>query len=250
MSAGLVSIRMLYIAAAHRDHDLWRRAAGQASIPVEFNAVESSAGPKQITHGGIDICIADAGLPDAELRKIIAAARAVKPQPLVILAAPRGAPAVEGADGVFTRPSNPDDARKLIELCVRMKVPTRVLIVDDSGTMRGIVRKILSGSRFALDIREAGEGLAALKELRGGRFGMVFLDYNMPGLNGIETLLEIKRASPQLAVVMMTSTPDKTLIERARKAGALAFLKKPFFPSDIDAVLQRHFGLQAAGAQT
>jgi CheY-like chemotaxis protein len=124
-------------------------------------------------------------------------------------------------------------------------LPTRVLIVDDSGTMRSIVRKILSASRFALDIHEAAEGIAALNQLRVGNFGMVFLDYNMPGLNGFETLAEIKRETPKVAVVMMTSTLDNAIADRAHAAGALAFLKKPFYPADIDRVLERYYGLHA-----
>ena len=72
----------------------------------------------------------------------------------------------------------------------------------------------------------------------------MFLDYNMPGFNGFETLSEIKRDTPHVAVVMMTSTLDDGIAERAQAAGALAFLKKPFYPADIDAVLERYYGLQ------
>ncbi len=103
--------------------------------------------------------------------------------------------------------------------------------------MRSIVRKILSASRFALEVQEAEEGIAALGLLRTGNFGIVFLDYNMPGLNGFETLSEIKREIPGVAVVMMTSTLDNAIADRAHASGALAFLKKPFYPKDIDAVL-------------
>jgi CheY-like chemotaxis protein len=71
----------------------------------------------------------------------------------------------------------------------------------------------------------------------------VFLDYNMPGLNGFETLSEIKRESPNVAVVMMTSTVDDAIADRAHASGALAFLKKPFYPADIDRVLERYYGL-------
>jgi len=70
------------------------------------------------------------------------------------------------------------------------------------------------------------------------------VDYNMPGLNGIETVSEIKRQFPRLSVVMMTSTPDGAIAERARVAGATAFLKKPFYPADLDAVLYSVFGLR------
>ena len=67
----------------------------------------------------------------------------------------------------------------------------------------------------------------------------------MPGLNGVETLSEIKRQCPDLHVVIMTSTADDVIAESARRAGAAAFLKKPFYPADIDAILHRIFGLQA-----
>ena len=112
--------------------------------------------------------------------------------------------------------------------------------------MRSIVRKILSASRFALDINEAEEGIAALNQLRSGNFDMVFLDYNMPGLNGFETLSEIKRENPKVAVVMMTAKTDDAIASRARAGGALAFLKKPFYPTDIDAVLLRFYGMSTS----
>ena len=93
----------------------------------------------------------------------------------------------------------------------------------------------------------AAEGVAALEQLRSGKFGLVFLDYNMPGFNGLETLLEIKRENPTVAVVMMTSTLDNAIADRAHAAGALAFLKKPFYPADIDRLLERYYGLHTAG---
>jgi DNA-binding NtrC family response regulator len=67
----------------------------------------------------------------------------------------------------------------------------------------------------------------------------------MPGLNGVETLVEIKRRSPNVDVVIMSSEAAIPVIERASRAGAAAFLKKPFYPADIDAILHRIFGLRA-----
>ena len=142
---------------------------------------------------------------------------------------------------MLVKPQSLEQARRLAEICIRTKIPTRVMIVDDSSTMRSIVRKILTASRFALDIYEAAEGISALNELREGRFGLVFLDYNMPGLNGLETLSEIRRESSNVAVVMITSVVDPAVAERAHAIGALAFLKKPFYPSDIDGVLERYY---------
>ncbi len=84
-----------------------------------------------------------------------------------------------------------------IERCARLRLPNRVLVVDDFPTMRSIVRKILVASRFRLEMSEAQEGVDALKQIATGKFDLVFLDYNMPGLNGVETLAEIKRQYPR-----------------------------------------------------
>jgi CheY-like chemotaxis protein len=111
--------------------------------------------------------------------------------------------------------------------------------------MRSIVRKLLGGSRFATEIAEAEEGIDALKQIASGKFDIVFLDYNMPGLNGVETLSEIKRQHPRVKVVIMTSMPDETVAEKAKAAGAAAFLKKPFYLADIEAVLYSVHGLRA-----
>ncbi|HEX3709101.1 MAG TPA: response regulator [Pseudolabrys sp.] len=245
MSGGdLVSLRMLVVAAALPEVDLWQRGAAMVTVPIEFTAADGTAAAVAILErGGVDICIVDHGLPAADKAAVTKAARSVKPGPLLVMSAPPGTARVEGADGALIKPADAADARKMVEVCIRAKMPTRVLIVDDSGTMRSIVRKILSGSRFSLNVGEAAEGIAALDLLRGGKFDLVFLDYNMPGLNGFETLSEIKRESPQVAVVIMTSTLDNAVAERAKSSGALAFLKKPFYPTDVDAVLERHFGL-------
>jgi len=246
MSSDLISLRMLLIAAARPDQELWRQAASMVSVPIDFVTFEAASAAGALAKGGADICVLDDALPDSDKAAVIKAARAAKPAPLVFMSAAKGGSSrYDGVDGMMTKPKNVDDARKLAEICVRARIPTRVLIVDDSGTMRSIVRKILSASRFALDIHEATEGIAALSQLRNGNFGIVFLDYNMPGLNGFETLSEIKRETPNVAVVMMTSTVDKAIANRARAAGALAFLKKPFYPADVDPVLERYYGLHA-----
>jgi CheY-like chemotaxis protein len=78
---------------------------------------------------------------------------------------------------------------------------------------------------------------------------LIFLDVNMPEFNGFETLAELRREKQRASVVMMTSTPDDALAERAHAEGAAAFLKKPFYPSDIDAVLCRFYGLRALNPQ-
>jgi CheY-like chemotaxis protein len=246
MSGDLVSLRMVAISAVPAEQELWQQGAAMSSVPVEFSAHDTTTGGVLLARGLVDICLIDDALPAGEKEAVIAIARTHKRGPLVFISGPSGSVRPEGVDGMLAKPSNADDTRRLVEICARAKIPARVLIVDDSSTMRSIVRKILSGSRFALDIEEAAEGFAALQLLRGDKFGLVFLDYNMPGFNGLETLSEIKRENAHVAVVMISSTLDTGLADRALEAGALAFLKKPFYPADIDNVLERYFGLRAA----
>ncbi|HWE77710.1 MAG TPA: response regulator [Pseudolabrys sp.] len=237
----LLSLRLLLVGAPAAERDLWLRGAGGISVPVDLFAQEPAEARITLERQGADICIVDAALPEQTRSAVIAAARSTRPAPLVFVC---GATRQSGdrVDGVLRRPATIEEARKFAELCARTRIPTRVLIVDDSSTMRSIVRKILAASRFSLDIHEAPEGIAALKEVRSGRFGLVFLDYQMPGFNGFETLWEIKREHPQVAVVMMTSTVDNAIADRAHAAGVMAFLKKPFYLSDVETVLERYFG--------
>jgi CheY-like chemotaxis protein len=243
MSGDLVTLRMLVVTAASSQQGLWQKGAAMASVPIDFAAEDAASAQATLKRGGVDICVVDAALSDGDKDGVIAVAHATQPAPLLFASVARGSRRPGNVDAVLMRPGNAEDACKLVEICVRGKIPTGVLIVDDSSTMRGIVRKILSASRFALDVHEAAEGIAALQQLGSGKFGIVFLDYNMPGFNGIETLSEIKRAAPAVSVVMMTSAANDAIADRAQATGALAFLKKPFYPADIDAVLVRHFGL-------
>lgn len=246
MTGDLVSLRVLVVTAVPAQQELWQRGAAMASLPIDCAAADTAAATALLSRDGTDICIIDYALPDGERGSFIKAARRMQPAPLIFMSMPHGSRRTGDIDGVLAKPPDADAAKKLIERCARTKIPTRVLIVDDSSTTRSIVRKILAGSRFAFDIHEAAEGISALQQLGAANFGIVFLDYNMPGFNGIETLSEIKRIAPKVSVVMMTSTANSAIVNRAQATGALAFLKKPFFPADIDTVIERHYGLHTA----
>jgi CheY-like chemotaxis protein len=239
----IVSLRVLVVSAASAERELWRQGAMLASVPLDVLSASGGPAALQAVHkGGIDILLIDSEMPDASV--VIATARAVKPSPFTVMAQAPHLERPRGVDGVVRKPVNADEACAQLERCIRAKLPARVLVVDDSPTMRTIVRKILAGSRFAMEVAEAEEGITALNQIRNEKFDVVFLDYNMPGLNGFETLSEIRREHPHIAVVMITSTVDNSIADRAQQSGAAAFLKKPFYPADVDAVLERHYGLQ------
>jgi CheY-like chemotaxis protein len=235
MSGDLFTLRMIVVSDQAQDRDLWRDAARLASVPIDITATEVGETCPIDGKGHLDVVVVDAEVKNWDL--VIKAARALTPRPIVSVASPSSAK-FEGADAVVRRPKSTEEARKFIEQYVRMRTPKRVLIVDDSTTMRSIVRKILSASRYALEVSEADEGIAALKNIDRG-VDLVLLDYNMPGFNGIETLTEIKRVAPQVNVVIMTSTEGNKLADQAEASGAAAFLRKPFYPTDIDGILDR-----------
>jgi CheY-like chemotaxis protein len=240
MTEDLLSLRMLMVGAPKPDCVLWTQAVMRASIPIEFLTQDPE---RDLPRGVVDIVIVDGNVPEATAATFVEAASNLKPAPLIVMCGPKTSVRPPGINGLLPRPATVEDARRLADLCVRACLPNRVLIVDDSSTMRSIVRKILSASRFRLEMQDASDGETALAQVRSGRFGLVFVDYNMPGFNGIETLKEIRRQHEQAAVVVMTSSLDAAVAERARAAGAFAFLKKPFYPADIDGILQRYFGL-------
>jgi CheY-like chemotaxis protein len=88
-------------------------------------------------------------------------------------------------------------------------------------------------------------GVDALARCNSDTFDVVFLDVNMPGLDGHATLVRLMQANPQAKVVMISSEHNALREREAIRLGAAAIMHKPFFPTEIDAVLHRIFGLQS-----
>jgi two-component system chemotaxis response regulator CheY len=250
MSDDFVLVRILAVCASQRDGDLLRQGATLAVIPAHFiHAATAVAARVALAEGNVDIALLDSAMAEADLQKVAKAARAARNSPSVVLLAPSGAAAADraaqgSADAIAVKPASLPDAKALIEGCTRLKVPSRVLLVDHSSTVRSIVRKILASCRFPLDISEITAGVDALEQIGAGKFDLVFLDDNMPGLHGIEAVSQLRRQHPGMEVVLMTSTRDEALAARARAAGAAGCLQKPFYPSDIDAILYAIHGLR------
>jgi two-component system chemotaxis response regulator CheY len=106
-----------------------------------------------------------------------------------------------------------------------------ILIVDDDPLIRKLITTTLQDvAGFALE--EAGDGLAAIEAATVSRPDIVFLDYDMPRLNGIETCRRL-RSDPTTAdatIIMLTAMSDQPAQDRAVGAGADLFLTKPFSP--------------------
>jgi two-component system chemotaxis response regulator CheY len=104
----------------------------------------------------------------------------------------------------------------------------RALIVDDSRFVRGYVRSLLEEK--GIDCEEAGAGQAALDLVLGGEpFYVALVDWNMPVMNGIDMLTELRaRGFSGIKVMMVTTEAENDFIVRALDAGADEYLMKPF----------------------
>ena len=123
--------------------------------------------------------------------------------------------------------------------------PMRALIVDDSPTQRRIVSRVLARSVFRIDVEECGDGYTALEACTGRGFDLVFLDCNMPGIDGLETLSRLRAREAAARVVMISAERNKASAREALARGAAAFLHKPFYPNQVDALLHDLFGLRS-----
>jgi CheY-like chemotaxis protein len=245
MTDELLSLRAMVVSSSQENHRLFREASSSAAVPIEIIETADAAAAAICLADGADFVYLDAELSRAEIAQIVAMARAVpKPPFTVLLTVNQDGAAPFETDGLAAKPARLQEARQLVERSTRLRRSSRVLVVDDSATMRSIVRKLLAGTRFPLEISEADQGFAALKLVRERPIDIVFLDYNMPDFSGLETLSEFKREKRRFMVVIMTSASDDTLADRAHELGA-AFLKKPFYPADLEAVLCRFYGLKA-----
>ena len=106
-----------------------------------------------------------------------------------------------------------------------------ILIVDDDPLIRKLIHTTLQDVA-GFELQEAGDGLAAIARATEVRPDIVFLDYDMPHLNGIETCRRL-RSDPLTAdatIIMLTAMSDEPAQERAVRAGADLFLTKPFSP--------------------
>jgi CheY-like chemotaxis protein len=139
------------------------------------------------------------------------------------------------------------DVEAIIDTYRRIAKPAKVLVVDDSMTMRRVIQKVLAGSIFRMDCYEAPDGETALAFSASVCFDVIFLDCNMPGLDGLATLDRLLLRNPDAKVVMISGEHDKNRETRAVRRGAAAFMYKPFYAPDVDAVLHRLFGLRAPG---
>ena len=109
----------------------------------------------------------------------------------------------------------------------------KILIVDDHPVVAEGLRKLISDSKSAEVIGIAGSGKACIDFLRWEKPDLIFLDINLPDINGIELCKEIKKTNPAIKILALTTFNEKSIITKMINNGADGYLLKNSDAEDI-----------------
>jgi len=115
----------------------------------------------------------------------------------------------------------------------------KILIVDDDKLLQNSLNYVLSEKYETLI---AGSGEKAIQVLEGNSPDLVLLDIRLPGMDGIETLENIKKLNPEIVVVMMTAYEDVKTVIKSMKIGAFDYLVKPLDIDELDVIIEKALG--------
>ena len=145
------------------------------------------------------------------------------------------------ADAVGEEPEAP------VPVADGLATTVRVLVAEDNEVNQLVIEKMLAKRGFDVDI--AADGVEALAKLATGAYAAVFMDCQMPNLDGYSTTARIRereRAGQRLPVIAMTAHAMKGDRERCLEAGMDDYLSKPLRPDALDEVLERWLGVEPA----
>jgi len=115
----------------------------------------------------------------------------------------------------------------------------RILAVDDSPSMRTLVKVTLSDAGH--EVEQAEDGVQALQKAQGGSYDLVLADVNMPNMDGITLTAELRKLDPykRTPILILTTEVSDAQKQKGRAAGATGWLTKPFNPNKLLATISR-----------
>jgi len=110
----------------------------------------------------------------------------------------------------------------------------KILIVDDSKMLRDMLVYALNEGGYE-DITEAIDGLDGLNKAKDNQHDLLIVDYNMPNMNGIDMIKEVKKLSnyKNIPIFMLTTEKSESLKQEAKESGAIGWINKPFAPDQL-----------------
>ncbi len=118
-----------------------------------------------------------------------------------------------------------------------MYMSQKILIVDDEQKIRLILTQILKDEGFT--VQDVGSGKSAIENVDNLLPDLILMDQNMPGMNGIETMEEIKSRHPEITIIILTAFGSIPLAVEAIKKGAYDYIAKPFDNDELLLLIQR-----------
>ena len=117
-----------------------------------------------------------------------------------------------------------------------------ILAVDDSASLRMAIRIALTGAGYI--VTEASDGVDGLTKANATRFDMIVTDLNMPNMDGLTMIKEIRKNPSQAGVpiIFLTTESDPEMKNQAKAAGATGWLVKPFVPDQLVKVARKVLG--------
>jgi two-component system chemotaxis response regulator CheY len=115
---------------------------------------------------------------------------------------------------------------------------SKVLVADDSSTMRKIILRSLSAVGVE-NVVEAADGDEAVDLFGKGTFDMVLTDWNMPGKNGLDVIKDIRKTNTEVPIIMVTTEAEKSRVVEAIQAGVSDYLVKPFTADTLREKLEK-----------
>jgi two-component system chemotaxis response regulator CheY len=117
-----------------------------------------------------------------------------------------------------------------------------ILTVDDSASIRLTTRVALSNAGY--QITEAVDGMDGIAKLTGGQFDLIVTDLNMPNMDGLTMIRELRKMPAHMGVpvIFLTTESDGEIKQQAKAAGATGWLTKPFDPESLVKIVRKVLG--------
>jgi two-component system, response regulator, stage 0 sporulation protein F len=107
-----------------------------------------------------------------------------------------------------------------------IEMSATILVVDDRTGIRKLLQEVLQGAGY--HVLTAGGGTEALALLGSNHIDLVLLDMKMSGMDGLETLTQLKRISSRAIILIMTAYEELEVLKEAARRGAAGYISKPF----------------------
>lgn len=250
MNTSVPAIKVLVADDSSTIRKLFKEFVERWPAPVEMVEAEDGASClKQLEASRFDMAFLDVHMPGMTGVEALCHARQQGNETFVVVMSSQ--PKTEIIDiarklqayDFIRKPFPASELVAIFKTYERLVQPVRALIVDDSATVRKVITKIIDQSIFRIAIDEAGKGLEAVELCDTGRYDIVFLDMNMPDVDGPETLARLRSKNPKVRVVVNSSESEENVRKRFGNQKIEMFLKKPFYPKDVDAAIRMAFDL-------